>query len=217
MMSVPTARSELIALAQEFGMRAPTTAVARTREGLRTWRRKHPFLAVLKTDESSGGRGGRIVGSPTEADHAWRALSTPPSPQSDPDLPSVPGDGSRFVPLRAVLSGEPLRRTVPVTERDVIALFPQEWRRDSTSAFLRTATMTSPGTSRSSSTMLDRDHRGPRVDPAIGRRTDHQHLAQGGEGPWPNATRRGCARSPGRCVTGAPPSARRGRTEIDQT
>jgi hypothetical protein len=42
-------------------------------------------------------------------------------------------------PLRAVLSGEPLRRTGPVTERDVIALFPQEWRRDSTSAFLRTA------------------------------------------------------------------------------
>ena len=255
MMSVPTARSELIALAQELGMRAPTMVVVRTREELRTWLRERPFPAVLKTDESYGGRGVRIVGSPTEADHAWRALSTPPSPARAIKRAFVNRDMNYIVPclrrtrpvvnaqtfvsgrdanctvacwkgtilgsvtavvletvgmlgpasvirlienreiaaavevivgrlklsgligldfileertghahlielnpratqichlslgtgrdllgpLRAVLSGEPLRRTVPVTERDVIALFPQEWLRDSTSAFLRTA------------------------------------------------------------------------------
>ena len=106
MMSVPRARSELIALAQELGMRAPTTAVVRTREELRTWLREHPFPAVLKTDESYGGRGVRIVGSPTEADHAWRALSTPPSPGRTIKRAVVNRDMNYVVPC--------LRRTRPV-------------------------------------------------------------------------------------------------------
>jgi hypothetical protein len=41
--------------------------------------------------------------------------------------------------LRAVLSGEPPRRAARVTESETIALFPQEWLRDPTSSFLRTA------------------------------------------------------------------------------
>jgi biotin carboxylase len=53
-------------------------------------------------------------------------------------LPLGPG---RDLPaaLRAVLSGEPIRPTPPVTEADVIALFPQEWMRDAESPFLQTA------------------------------------------------------------------------------
>src|SRR5262249_26299391 len=43
-------------------------------------------------------------------------------------------------PLRAVLAGEPLLRpAAPATDNEVIALFPQEWLRDSSSAFLGTA------------------------------------------------------------------------------
>jgi hypothetical protein len=44
-----------------------------------------------------------------------------------------------LAPLLAALSGEPLRQTMPMTEHDVIALFPQEWLRDSTSKFMSTA------------------------------------------------------------------------------
>ena len=254
-MVVPTARSELMALAHQQGVRAPATAVVGTRDELTTWLAANPLPAVLKTDESHGGRGVRIVDSLTEADRAWRALRTPPSPgravkraivnrdtnyvipclrRSRPVvnaqrfvsgrdanctvacwkgtiLGSVTGVvletvgslgpasvirlidnqemssaaeaivrrlklsgliGFDFIleertgaahliemnpratqichlslgtrrdllgPLRAVLAGEPLRPTVPVTDSDVIALFPQEWLRDSRSAFLRTA------------------------------------------------------------------------------
>lgn len=41
--------------------------------------------------------------------------------------------------LRAILSGEPTVGTASVTDNDVIALFPQEWLRDPSSDFLRTA------------------------------------------------------------------------------
>ena len=245
----------MIALAQELEIRAPATAVVRTREELAQWLAEHPFPAVLKTDDSYGGRGVRIIGSPTEADHAWRALSRPPSParaikraivnrDTNYVMPCLRGtrpvvNAQRFVPgrdanctvacwkgtilgrvsvavlatvgalgpasvihriehpeitaaaerivrklklsgligldfileegtdhahliemnpratqichlpldtggdllgpLRAIFSGEPLQQTVPVTDRDVIALFPQEWLRDPTSEFLRTA------------------------------------------------------------------------------
>ena len=49
------------------------------------------------------------------------------------------GGGDLLGRLGAAISGDPLRQAVPVTENDVIALFPQEWLRDSTSGFLRTA------------------------------------------------------------------------------
>jgi hypothetical protein len=41
--------------------------------------------------------------------------------------------------LRARLCGEPVREAPAVTDRDTIALFPQEWRRDPQSPFLATA------------------------------------------------------------------------------
>jgi len=41
--------------------------------------------------------------------------------------------------LYAAVSGETVRTTPPITEKDTIALFPQEWIRDSTSPYLRSA------------------------------------------------------------------------------
>ena len=41
--------------------------------------------------------------------------------------------------IRAAVSGEVPRTVAPVTDRDVIALFPQEWLRDPTSDYLKTA------------------------------------------------------------------------------
>jgi hypothetical protein len=41
--------------------------------------------------------------------------------------------------LRAAVTGEKVEETLSVTDKDTIALFPQEWLRDSGSAYLRTA------------------------------------------------------------------------------
>jgi hypothetical protein len=41
--------------------------------------------------------------------------------------------------LRAAVSEEKVEETLSVTEKDTIALFPQEWLRDSASPYLRTA------------------------------------------------------------------------------
>ncbi|MFZ0940193.1 MAG: hypothetical protein WAN63_12230, partial [Candidatus Sulfotelmatobacter sp.] len=41
--------------------------------------------------------------------------------------------------LSSVLSGDPLRAAPEVTEKDTIALFPQEWLRDPASTFLTSA------------------------------------------------------------------------------
>ena len=38
--------------------------------------------------------------------------------------------------LYAAVSGEPLRETPPVTDKDTIALFPKEWIRDSAKSLL---------------------------------------------------------------------------------
>jgi hypothetical protein len=50
------------------------------RRELTEWLTENSFPLVLKTDESFGGRGVRIVHSAVEADRAWRALRSPPSP-----------------------------------------------------------------------------------------------------------------------------------------
>jgi hypothetical protein len=43
------------------------------------------------------------------------------------------------VALSAIAGGEPIPATNPITDRDVIALFPQEWQSDPTSAYITTA------------------------------------------------------------------------------
>ena len=254
-MAVATARSDLIAVARELGIRAPATAVARTPEALRRWFVDQPGPLVLKTNGSCGGGGVRIVHSADEAERAWRLLGSPPSlrraitrsivnrdltdiipwlrrtrptvnvqafvsgrdanctiacwqgailasitalvvetvtplgPASvvrlieHPEISAAAGAivrrlslsgliGLDFIledgtgrahliemnprapqichlrlgagrdltgSLRAALTGEPPQGTPPTTENDVIALFPQEWLRDSGSVFLKTA------------------------------------------------------------------------------
>jgi hypothetical protein len=53
---------------------------------------------------------------------------------------------SRDLPasLRAVLAGQPVQSRPAATDAEVIALFPQEWRRDPLSDFLRTAYLDVP-------------------------------------------------------------------------
>jgi hypothetical protein len=41
--------------------------------------------------------------------------------------------------LHSAVSGKPLSVTTPVTEKDTVALFPQEWMRDSASPYIRSA------------------------------------------------------------------------------
>ena len=254
-MSVATGRSDLIAVARALGVRAPATAVARSRQEVRDWLVEYRSPVVLKTDGSYGGGGVQVVDSLDEADRAWRALSAPPSlgraikraivnrdmtetilcirrrrpvvnmqtfvPGQDANCtvacwkgnvlasitvsvletvsPRGPASVVRVIEnrevsaavdvivrrlklsgligldfifeerngdayliemnprapqichlqlgtgrdlpgsLRAALTGDPPRGTLPVTESDVIALFPQEWLRDPASEFLRTA------------------------------------------------------------------------------
>ena len=321
-MSVPTARSDLIALARALEIRAPATAVVRTRGELTRWLAEHPFPAVLKTDESYGGRGVRIIGSPAEADDAWRALRTPPSPARAIKRAIVNRDMNYIVPclrgtrsvvnaqrfvagqdanctvacwrgttlgsvtvavletvgalgpasvirlienreitaaverivrqlklsgligldfileegtghahliemnpratqichlplgtggdllgaLRAALSGEPPRRKVAATERDVIALFPQEWLRDPASEFLRTAHHDVPW---DEPELLRRCLRRPsRLAHGSGSRTRPGPSRPGSRvrRTMANARRRGRARSTRPCVTARRPS-----------
>lgn len=253
--AMAAARSRLMTFARRQGIRVPFTAVAHTAEELANWLARNGCLAVLKTDGSFGGRGVRVVHTPIEAQRAWRALRSPPSPgraikraiinrdvnyvlpcvlrtrpvvnvqrfvagqdanctvacwkgkvlasitakvlrtlgpqgpasvvqlfdnreiteaveeivgqlglsglvgadfvieegtgdayliEINPRAPQIGhlqlGAG-RDLPaaLRAVLAGEPVRDTPRVTANQVIAFFPQEWLRDPTSEFLRTA------------------------------------------------------------------------------
>ena len=50
-----------------------------SRDELAKWLAENRFPLVLKTDESFGGGGVRIIGCVAEADRAWQALRSPPS------------------------------------------------------------------------------------------------------------------------------------------
>jgi hypothetical protein len=252
---VATSRTNLAVVAREQGIKVAATAEVRTVDDLTDWFARNECPAVVKADGTYGGRGVRIVHSVTEAEHAFRILSVPPSPaealrravvnrdmnyllpclrrvrpvvniqrfiagqdanttvaswkgkvvsaisalvvrKSEPNGPAsvvqivdnremlaaaerivdslrlsglfgfdfiIDGDtGHAFLielnaratqmchlslgvgrdlpaSLRAAVSGEPLREVSGVTEADLVALFPQEWLRDPSSAFLNTA------------------------------------------------------------------------------
>lgn len=72
------ARSSLMKLAQEEGIRVPETAPIRTIAELRTWIARVGFPMILKADGSSGGEGVRVVRSFEEATHAFKVLQAPP-------------------------------------------------------------------------------------------------------------------------------------------
>ena len=94
-------------------------------------------------------------------------------------------DRDLLAPLRAVLSGEAPRQTVPVTERDVNTLFPQEWLSDSTSKVPEYGVPRRPmGRAGSATRVLVRDDRVSRTIPVVGRGPGHDALARSTESVW---------------------------------
>jgi hypothetical protein len=72
------ARTKFMELAQEEGVRVPTTAVIQSVSDLRKWVSQAGFPTVLKADGSSGGDGTRVVHTPEEANSAFYKLQAPP-------------------------------------------------------------------------------------------------------------------------------------------
>ena len=72
------ARTKLLEIAREEGIRVPDGAVIPDLHHLTEWTAKNGFPAVLKTDGSSGGGGVRITNTIEEARRAFKKLSAPP-------------------------------------------------------------------------------------------------------------------------------------------
>jgi formate-dependent phosphoribosylglycinamide formyltransferase (GAR transformylase) len=72
------ARTGLLEIAQEEGIRVPRTEVLTDINQLREWGARTGFPAVLKSNGSSGGEGVRIVHSLEKAERAFRTLQAPP-------------------------------------------------------------------------------------------------------------------------------------------
>jgi biotin carboxylase len=71
-------RTAFIDLARKAGMRAPRTEVIANLNDLRKWVAKVGLPTVLKANGTSGGNGVRVVHTLEEAEHAFRALQSPP-------------------------------------------------------------------------------------------------------------------------------------------
>lgn len=72
------ARTVVLNLAREEGIRVPKTAVLTGRQDLEKWAAAVGFPAVLKANGTSGGDGVRIVQTLEEAERAFKALEAPP-------------------------------------------------------------------------------------------------------------------------------------------
>jgi len=72
------ARTGLLEIAQEEGIRVPRTEVLTDINQLREWGARSGFPAVLKSNGSSGGEGVRIVHTLEKAERAFRTLDAPP-------------------------------------------------------------------------------------------------------------------------------------------
>ena len=72
------ARTSILNLAQEEGVRIPQTGVIANVDDLRQWSDRVGFQMVLKADNTSGGEGVRVVHTFEEAEHAFRILQAPP-------------------------------------------------------------------------------------------------------------------------------------------
>jgi len=72
-------RASFMRVAQEVGVRVPTTGVVRDSEDLQLWIARNGFPMVLKADGTSGGSGVRTVATQEESDAAYRELKAPPS------------------------------------------------------------------------------------------------------------------------------------------
>lgn len=72
------ARTPFIDLAREAGIRAPRTEVIANLSALGKWVERAGLHTVLKADGTSGGDGVKVVHTLREAEHAFRALQSPP-------------------------------------------------------------------------------------------------------------------------------------------
>jgi len=76
--SVVSARTALMSIAEEEGVRVPKTEVIANIADLRSWITRMGFPTVLKSNGTSGGAGVRIVRTLAEAERAFRRLQAPP-------------------------------------------------------------------------------------------------------------------------------------------
>ena len=74
-----SARTKIIHIARNEGIRVPDATVISNIQELRKWGTKNGFPIVLKADGSSGGEGVRIVNTFEEAERAFGILKSPPS------------------------------------------------------------------------------------------------------------------------------------------
>lgn len=70
-------RFDILAIAEELGIRCPPTAPVKNVRSLLDWMALHPGPCVLKTDGSWGGRGVAMIERPCDVYAAWRRLSVP--------------------------------------------------------------------------------------------------------------------------------------------
>ena len=101
-----SARTRLIQVARELGIRAPLTGVVTSASELDAWLHQHTLPAVLKSDGTSGGRGVCLVRTPEEAADALVVLSAPTSPARALKRALINRDANYLMPC--------LRRTRPV-------------------------------------------------------------------------------------------------------
>jgi ATP-grasp domain len=72
---IVSARSELLQIASEEGVRVPDTMPLKTAEDLKSWQAGHQVPWVLKGDGTFGGRGVRIVRTPAQAEKAFTEIN----------------------------------------------------------------------------------------------------------------------------------------------
>jgi hypothetical protein len=92
------ARTGLLEIAQEEGIRIPKTEVLTDVNQLREWGVRTGFPAVLKSNGSSGGEGVRIVHSLEQAESAFRTLQAPPLLARAAKRALVDGDKTLILP-----------------------------------------------------------------------------------------------------------------------
>jgi hypothetical protein len=92
------ARTGLLEIAQEEGVRVPKTEVLTDVNQLREWGARRGFPAVLKSNGSSGGEGVRIVHTLEQAERAFRTLEAPPLLARAAKRALVDGDKTLILP-----------------------------------------------------------------------------------------------------------------------
>ncbi len=92
------ARTGLLEIAREEGIRVPKTEVITDINQLREWEARSGFPAVLKSNGSSGGEGVRIVHTLEEAERAFRTLKAPPLLARAAKRALVNGDKTLILP-----------------------------------------------------------------------------------------------------------------------